>query len=441
MPYNNWDHLPSAAAMGFTPFVPPPQPTGPDRRLLPPPTSPPPPPFDIPGGIDYGDPRLMRPPGPPAADIPTARSGFSPLADWAMRFGLSGENPWHQLSRWAAPGMNRVEGAGRTVRGIASEATGVPAAARAGQQFAEGDYVHGAGNALMALPGRGAGILGSLLSSTADAQTPDPRLKRIGELDAEITRREREITNLGRRTKDPDRLEILTRPHQEALTTAQTERTQIRDAMRQEANQLRLQQEADERSAMHRNTPTARAYPWSQPTTAGIGAAAGFLTPFTRARSAVTAHNTRINEIATRWEDAVGRANNTRLAARSRTQAANEARELQAEFDRVIAAAPGHGGRVGAALTGAGLTDLGVATPTIIDYLSSRGDPTGPLANYTMQSINPTNPDLWGRLGLGFLGGGVIGELGHELGSRGIERPTGHAAETATLRRQYRKGR
>jgi hypothetical protein len=362
------------------------------------------------GPIDWTRPRLPRQPLP----WPVGGASVSPQPGF-----------WQNLQNFAAPAAR-----------VAGEMTGVPAAARAGQAFAEGNAMQGAGQALMALPGRLTALPGMILSE-AGAAEPDPRMKAISDLNREIAQREKKLGSFPRinfpsRAARADAVRI----EESGIAAARARIKTLEGEMDQERKDAAARTQAEQSAARWAQTPFARKHPGIPETMAGVGAAVGSLIPFARARGTVGAFNTRIADLDQRWGDAVARARNNRLAPQARTQAANEARALEAEFRQVIAEGA-HNSRLGAAGIGAAATDLGLALPTGIDYLASRADPQGELGQHTMHSLDPTNPELYGRLGLGMIGGGALGELANELGSFGAQRPTGHHAATATLNKRY----
>lgn len=388
--------------------------------------------------IDWANPRLPRQPYQGTVGQ-SAGDPYSPLASAMATYGnqLPG-GFWQDLSRWAAPGVNQVERAMAGVRGAAGEATGVPAASRAGEALASGDYMQAAGQALQALPSRLTQLPGMFLSEAA-AQPQDPRLKRIQDLNTEITTREKRLQSYGNRQfpSKAARADAV-KAETDGIAAARTGAKALQDAMDSERSEAEAAERRRQSAAEWRQTPFARKYPGAPETMAGVGAAVGSMIPYARARGAVSGFNARIADIDQRWGEAVARAQNNRLSPQNRTAAANEARELQQEFNTVIGQGA-HNSRLGAAGIGAAGTDLGLVLPTGIDYIASRPDPEGELSKYTMHAISPANPDLYGRLGLGLLGGGALGEIGNELGSFGAQRPTGHASATATLNKRYTK--
>ncbi len=193
-------------------------------------------------------------------------------------------------------------------------------------------------------------------------------------------------------------------------------------------------------SAEWAKMPLARRYPGLPEGLAGLGMAASFGIPYFRTRGGVRTYNAATQDIRTRWRDAIDRAKNNRLAPGTRTAAANEARELQAQYEAHMAARPG-GGHVRAFAEGAVPTEAALATPLVYDYLAGGSDPSGELRERTMHSINPMeNPgEVLGRYGLGLGFGGVLGEAGHMMGERGMQRPAGYQGETRALLKRYTK--
>jgi hypothetical protein len=334
------------------------------------------------------------------------------------------------------------------MQNLAMEMTGLPALHRGSENLARGvetsdpwTAVRGIGQMATAGPGR-AGGLASFLLSSAEAQTPDPREKRIRDLNADITRREKLLEGYAtKKFESKTARQEASKPHLDAIGAARAEATRLREEMDAEAATERQRAEAETRSAEWRNTPTARAYPGAPAAIAGLGMATGFTIPYFRTRAAVSAYNSQIADITTRWRGAIDRAKNTQLSTRNRTAAANEARQLQAQFEALSSAGPRAGGHARAFGEGAVPTELALGTPTLIDYLTST--PGSQLRDYTMHSINPVeNPgEVLGRYGFGLGIGGALGELGHMLGERGVDRPAGYAAETQALNKRYQKPR
>jgi hypothetical protein len=93
-------------------------------------------------------------------------------------------------------------------------------------------------------------------------------------------------------------------------------------------------------------------------------------------------------------------------------------------------------------LTGAGM-DVGLTALPFADYVYSSTTPdAGQLRSYSIGLMNPAeNP---GRFGAGFLGGGMLGLLGQEIGERyrgGVQIPPGLGPETEGLPARYQNPR
>ena len=394
---------------------------------------------------------LFRPPGMgvnvgpapigPAYSGPvgqSAGSSLAPIADALASWGVSQQpGVLQSLALQAAPGVNWLERAARGIGRAGLEASGIPSAARAGEAAAEGNYVEAAGQGLMALPSRFASIPGAFLSE-AGAQAPDPRLRRVQELQAEITRRETTLRRYGSRQFPSAKARAdAVRLEEEGIRAARESITGIQAAMDAERQQAEAAERARLAGAQWAQTPFATKYPGAPSALAGIGAIASFALPYARSRGAVTGFNAEISDVARRLQEAIDRAKNTQLAPRTRTAAANEARALQVEFERIVGAGAQTGGHLRAFGEGAAPTELALALPSLIDYLSST--PGSELRRYTMSSINPLeNPgEVLGRYGLGLGFGGALGEVGHTLGARGAQTPPSLAGEVSALNKRY----
>jgi hypothetical protein len=394
-------------------------------------------------GIDWGAPgagaAVPRPAGPPVGQQ-FAGPAYNPLANMAARYGAG----------WAAPAVNQIERGARGIGRTAIAATGIPAASEAGRLAAEGDWPGATGQALMAAPSRLAAIPGIMLSE-ATAQGPDPRLKTISDLNAEIARRERTLQSYGNR-QFPSTVarQAANKIEQDAIATARARITALEGEIDQErkdaaaarraeesAATARRQAEADRQKAL--NTPTGVAYPWAPSTAAATGLGIGGALAYGWSRGRVRAFERQLADLNDQWGRAVARAQDTTLPAAQRNAAANEARALRTQFERARDAGPG--GHAGGLMLGAGAGELGFATPTAIDYLTSQ--PGTELRNYTMHSIDPLNNpgEVLGRYGLG-LGLGV--GVGHVFGSiphMNPDIPTGWAGATESLSRRYQDRR
>jgi hypothetical protein len=367
-----------------------------------------------------------------------------PIADAIAQWGVERDTPFGEAARGSvAPMVNQGERLARAMLGTAGEMTGIPAAGRAGEALAEGNIPQAAGNALMAAPSRLAAIPGMLMSS-ASAAGPDPREARIRKLDADISTTQRAIEQLGRRTPDADRLEVLARPHQQMLDRLNKERTGLQDAMDAEAAEARQREEAESRGAARRNTPTAQAYPAALYAAAGAGGLLSAMLAARGARQPVAQFNERVQSLVERQRSAIARANDTSLPAAERNQARRTAQAAQEGYDTAIASAPRLTGRdrLTAALTSGAGTDIGLMALPFVDYVYSSTDPgAGDLRSYSIGQLNPIdNP---GRFGAGAMMGGTLGVLGQELGARypGVQIPPSLQAETEGLPTRYQNPR
>ena len=180
--------------------------------------------------IDYGQPLPRAPYGGQVGA--GAGPAYNPIANWlaaqSMQPGI-----WQNLAAFAQP-MDRMERGARGVVGMAGEATGFPAAGRAGEQLAAGNIPQAVGEGLQALPSRMGSVLGFPLAS-AEAQPVDPRQKRIDQLTREVA---------GHRTKLEEMAKINYRstkarsdasaPYLSAIDKAQAEATKLQDALNAE---------------------------------------------------------------------------------------------------------------------------------------------------------------------------------------------------------------
>ena len=293
----------------------------------------------------------------------SASTAYHPIADALASWGVGQMEFWAHLAQRAAPGVNWAERAARGFLGAAGEATGLPSAARAGEAAAAGDYPRAIGQGLMALPSRLASIPGMFMSG-AEAQAPDPRLKRIQELNAEISQREKRLQGYGNRQFPSAKARADAVGVENAgITAARDEAKAIRDAMAGETAQAAAAERARLASAQWAETPTARAYPGSPAAMAGVGMLASLAIPYARARGAVGGYDTQVAELLTGWRAAIDRAKNTQLAPRTRTAAAAEARQFQTQFEAIAAAGPRTGGHGRAFLEGVAPTELALAAP------------------------------------------------------------------------------
>jgi hypothetical protein len=396
---------------------------------------------------DLGNSNPFTPPGrAPYGGMPGQFAGpaFNPLAEALASWGVQ-QPPgfWQNLSQWAAPGVDRAERMARGVVGMAGEATGVPAAGRAGEAFAAGEPMRGTGEALMALPSRMGAILGFPLSQ-AEAQTPDPRQARITKLDRDIAGHRKTLEDLGRQNfRSTQARQNASKPYLDAIGSAQAERDRLQGQLDTEFKALTDQRLAEERGAAWRNTPTATAYPGVQYGSAGLGALGSAYLAFRGARAPVVQFNQRLQSVVDRQRAAIDKANDKTLTAAERNQARRTAEAAQREYGDMVANQP-HltlGNRLTTGALSGAATDLGMMAPTVADYIYSFQDPEGALHGYSAGQLNPLeNP---GRFGVGAVTGGFAGMLGQEIGERfpGIRVPPSYAAETAGLPSRYQSPR
>jgi hypothetical protein len=344
---------------------------------------------------------------------------------------------------FAGPTLERGERFLRAIPPLVGEMTGVPAAGRAGEALAAGDYPQAAGQALMAAPSRLTAIPGMLLSE-AGAQTPDPRQKRIKELDKQIAEREATIKGYADKIfKTKQGRADATKIEQDAIGRATAERTKLQDDINAEIKAAEDMRVAGERAAGWRNTPTATAYPGVQYGSAGLGAMGSAYLAFRGARRPVMQFNDRVRSIVDRQRAAIDQANDASLPAAVRNQARRTAQQAETDYQTAIAAQP-HltlrdrltvGGLSGAA------TDLGMMAPTIADYIYSFQEPEGSLHGYSESQLNPLNNP--GRFGVGGLTGAFSGMLGQEVGEQfpGARIPPSHGTEATALPSRYQSPR
>ena len=367
----------------------------------------------------------------------------------AGRF-VAGAPEWPELPQEGPPRLRTEPGPPPTsAQNMALEMTGLPSAMRGSQSLARAretgdpmDVVRGVGQVAAAGPGRG-GLAGFLLSEAA-AQTPDPRQKRIKEIDDSIRARERVIKDYANK-QFPTRQgrTDATKVEQDAITTLQNERKGLQDRINDAAQAEIDRKLADVRGAAWRNTPTATAYPGVQYGSAGAGALGSAYLAFRGARAPVRQFNQRTQSTVDRQKAAIDRANDNTLSVAERNQARRTAEAAQREYDAAVAAQPHLTLRdrlTAGGLSGAG-TDIGMMAPTIADYIYSFQDPEGSLHGYSEGQLNPlANP---GRFGVGAVTGGFAGMLGQEIGERfpGVRVPPSYGAETEGLPSRYQAPR
>jgi hypothetical protein len=393
------------------------------------------------------------------------------MAEFGYRPG-----PWQELARFASPDLSagnimgpidygtplprqpyggmpgqfagpaptwtdRAAGYAGQAGNIAGEMTGVPAAGRAGTALAEGDYARGAGEALMALPSRMGSIVGFPLAS-AEAQQPDPRRNTIKDLDAQIAANRAKLEKMATTNyRSTVARQAATKPYEDENKSLQTRRDALQGQIDEEFRVANDQRLASERGAQWANTPFAKKYPGAPAGLAGVAAIGSLAFPIARGRRAVTAFERDAQSTSQRVSEAVGRANDTSLSAKVRQQAANEARQLQTQYEALRTTGPATGGHGRAFLEGAVPMEAAVAAPSFIDYLSST--PGSELRDYTIDANNPVaHPgEVLSRYGIGAGFGGVLGELGHLVSDRLANPGTDYGAEVRALNKRYSEPR
>ena len=380
---------------------------------------------NIMGSIDYSQPLPRAPYGGQVGA--SAGPAYNPIANWlaaqSMQPGI-----WQNLAAFAQP-MDRMERGARGVVGMAGEATGLPAAARAGEAAAAGNIPQAVGEGLQALPSRVGSIVGFPLAS-AEAQAPDPRAVRVQKLDRDIAGHRKTLQELGTQNfRSTVARNNASKPYLDAIGSAQTERDRLQGEINAEFKAARDAQLAAERSADWERTPLQKRYPGLLPTTAatgvGVGAAVGGL--FGRR---IGNYNRNIGNIERQWGEAVARAQNTRLAADKRKAAATEANELQRRFDAMQTEGPRFSTWTPAGTMFAG-AELGMAAPNIANY--AMGIPGSGEAFM--------DPMTYARM----VGVGVPAAAAGKLLGSGFKafqaEPTGHHAATAALPKTFRAPR
>jgi hypothetical protein len=345
-----------------------------------------------------------------------------------------------QLGASAGPAptfLDRVRGFGNQASSFLDEATGIPAAGRAGEALARGEMGQGAREALFALPSRAAAI-GGMLMPGAEAQAPDPRVRRIQDLNREVVGYRQKLEEMGtKKFPSTTARKAASDPYLSAIEKAQGEAARLQEQLDTEFKDAEDRRLAAERGAAWANTPFAKKYPNAPAAIAGLGMVGSVAFPALRGRRAVTAYERDAQSLSQRVNEAVTRANDATLPAKTRTQAANEARELQAQYAELRQAGPRSGGHGRAFVEGAVPFEVGLATPSIIDYLNSA--PGSELRNYTLHANDPISNtgEVASRYGLGFGFGGVLGELGHIMSDRLANPSTDYGAEVRALNKRY----
>jgi hypothetical protein len=279
-----------------------------------------------------------------------------------------------------------------------------------------------------------------LLGSPAQAGEPDPRVGRIQRLNAEIAQHRKTLEGFATKNfQSTAARQNASKPYLDAIAKAQDEASRLQGQMDDEfkqANDLRI---AEERGAAWRNTSTARAYPPVEYASTALGGLGSAYLALRGARGPVRQFNERLRSLVAGQRAAIDRANDATLPAAVRNQARRTAQAAEADYQAAVAGQPRLSlGDRGLAFLGSGAgTDVGLMLPTFADYAYSFQDPTGPLHSESASQMNPLeNP---GRFGVGFLGGGMAGVLGQEIGERfpGVQVPPGYGAETAGLPARY----
>jgi hypothetical protein len=287
----------------------------------------------------------------------------------------------------------------------------------------------------------GLGLM-DILGGQAQAGEPDPRVGRITRLNADIKNREATLKSYA--TKNfPSTVarNAANKVELDAIGSARAEVERLQGALDQEAADAADRERAAQAAAKWADTPFAKRYPGAPAGLAGLGAIGSLAFPIMRGRRAVTAFERDAQSISQRVKEAAERANDTSLPAKVRTQTANEARQLQDQYDTLRGAGPATGGHARAFFEGAVPFEIGLAAPSIIDYLNST--PGSELRSYTLHSNSPVeNPgEVSARYGLGLGFGGALGELGHILGDRLANPGTDYGAEVRALNKRYSEPR
>jgi hypothetical protein len=368
---------------------------------------------------------------------------------------VAGKPEWPKNEPEGPPRLRTEPGPPLTQgQNMALEMTGVPSAWRGSQTLASADspmdVVRGVGQVAAAGPGRG-GLAGFLMSEAA-AQTPDPRQKRMDEIDKAIKARERVIQSYANRQFPTRQGRIdATKIEQDAIDRLSTERTTLQGQINEEIKAENDRRMASERGAQWAKKPFQQRYPGALEAGVGTAATIGGVVPFLASRGRVRNFQNEIARLDNDIMAAVARANNTTLRqgqthaalGRERTQAANDARALQAQRDELAQQGAGSGGighHLGAGAAGGGFTELPMAGALVHDYLAGRSDPSGELYNNTIDQVNVIDHpgSVLGRyaipFGLGFAAGGVGDYLG-SLGGGNV--PAGHSGQVSTLKKRY----
>jgi hypothetical protein len=285
----------------------------------------------------------------------------------------------------------------------------------------------------------GLGLM-DLLGGQAQAGERDPRAVRIDRLNASVAENQKKLQSFATQNfRSTKARSDATQPLLDAIKSDQAEAARLQGQLDDEfkqANDLRI---AEERGAAWRNTPTARAYPPVEYASTALGGLGSAYLAFRGARGPVRQFNERLRSIVARQKAAIDQANDATLSAAVRNQARRTAQAAEADYQAAVAGQPRLSlGDRGLAFLGSGAgTDVGLMAPTFADYAYSFQDPMGPLHSESASQMNPLeNP---GRFGAGFLGGGMAGVLGQEIGERfpGVQIPPGYGAETAGLPARY----
>jgi hypothetical protein len=176
-----------------------------------------------------------------------------------------------------------------------------------------------------------------LLGGQAQAGERDPRAVRIDRLNAEIAQHRKTLEGFATKNfQSTAARQNASKPYLDAIAKAQDEAARLQGQMDDEATAQRQRETAEQASAKWRDTPLQKRYPELLPTTVGAGTLLGLAVGGGYGLSKVLNYNRRINDINTRWGDAVSRFQNTRLALDKRNAALSEARSLQNEYRQLV---------------------------------------------------------------------------------------------------------
>ena len=426
--------------------------------------------------VDHGERRLMRPPGPPAPDIPTAGSALNPLGERIAAWGVGRDGVVGDLARRAGDLVSGLEDMGRpTVANTAMLAAGpvgrtvAPAVPRVASGL--GAMLRGGGNLAARAPRitAAATVSGATALGTAETQQPDPTVPNFnpisreeffrnnrtarGSLEDAVSAAERSVreSQAYRDLVEDRQATRAARMIEQAVARARTTWNEANSEMALAAEEARLGRQYDayvsglgtqrdefhreraERERRERNRPfqerhsdTAAALPW---VAGGIGLV---LSALARGRN-VGNYNAEVTDIARRWQAAINAANAARTP-RARELAITTAEGLQARAEQLIGRPPanlteragrfvgiGHRGgpshryELGPAMA---LGEAAQLYPLVSDYATST--PGSDLRKYVMDSITDV-PGVTGRIAQGLGWGLAAGKVGQGIGH--IARP------------------